>query len=40
MSRKTNFFSAPSVSPAFPSATCDSELQESTLRVVGRRVVI
>jgi MFS transporter, ACS family, tartrate transporter len=39
MSRKTNVLSAPSVSPAFPSTTCDSGLQEATLRIVGRRLI-
>lgn len=38
MSRETNFLAASSVSLAFPS-TCDSELQESTLRVVGRHLI-
>jgi len=38
MSRETNVLSASSVSPPFPS-TCDSELQQSTLRVVGGHLI-
>jgi hypothetical protein len=38
MSRETNVLSTSSVSPASPS-TCDSELQESTLRIEGRHLI-